>query len=217
MTGEAGFGKTSLCREFARQAQVRHSELLVANGNCNAQTGIADPYLPFREILELLTGEGEERLASGAVTQENAWRLQRFWDLSRRVVSNVAPDLIDLFVPGIRLAARAGALVATESGWLKPAAPARDGRAPTVLPGSLAASVEQTRIFEQATAALNALAQERPLVLILDDLHWIDDSSSSLLFHISRRIAGSRVLLLGNFRPKRLLSGAMVADIRWRR
>ena len=103
VTGEAGFGKTSLCREFARQAQVRHSELLVANGNCNAQTGIADPYLPFREILELLTGEGEERLASGAVTQENAWRLQRFWDLSRRVVSNVAPDLIHLFVPGIRL------------------------------------------------------------------------------------------------------------------
>ena len=61
------------------------------------------------------------------------------------------------------------------------------------------------------------LAQSVHWSLLLDDLHWIDDSSSSLLFHISRRIAGSRVLLLVASAPKRLLSGAMVADIRWRR
>jgi hypothetical protein len=40
--------------------------LIVAGGNCNAYTGRGDPYLPFREILELLTGHVEARWAAGA-------------------------------------------------------------------------------------------------------------------------------------------------------
>ncbi|MFQ5792775.1 MAG: ATP-binding protein, partial [Acidobacteriota bacterium] len=49
VTGEAGAGKTALVTEFARRAQERHEDLLVAIGDCNAQTGIGDPSLPFRE------------------------------------------------------------------------------------------------------------------------------------------------------------------------
>ncbi len=36
---------------IARRAQLRDEELLVVVGDCNAQTGIGDPYLPFREVL----------------------------------------------------------------------------------------------------------------------------------------------------------------------
>ncbi|RME43710.1 MAG: ATP-binding protein, partial [Chloroflexi bacterium] len=46
VTGEAGAGKTTLVTEFARRAQDAHFHLLVAFGDCNAQTGIGDPYLP---------------------------------------------------------------------------------------------------------------------------------------------------------------------------
>ncbi len=48
VTGEAGAGKTALVIEFARRAQAAHPKLLVALGNCNAQTGMGDPYLLFR-------------------------------------------------------------------------------------------------------------------------------------------------------------------------
>ena len=75
VTGEAGAGKTALVTEFARRAQAQHEDLLVAIGDCNAQTGIGDPYLPFREILGMLTGDVESRLAQGAITEENAGRL----------------------------------------------------------------------------------------------------------------------------------------------
>jgi hypothetical protein len=51
--------------------------LIVASGNCNAYTGIGDPYLPFREILGLLTGDVEAKWAAGAMTGEHARRL---WD-----------------------------------------------------------------------------------------------------------------------------------------
>jgi predicted ATPase len=48
VTGEAGAGKTALLTAFARRVQAQHADLLVAIGVCNAQTGIGDPYLPFR-------------------------------------------------------------------------------------------------------------------------------------------------------------------------
>jgi transcriptional regulator with XRE-family HTH domain len=55
ITGEAGEGKTTLMAEFARRAQATHSDLIVAGGNCNAFTGVGDPYLPFRDVFSLLT------------------------------------------------------------------------------------------------------------------------------------------------------------------
>src|SRR6185436_17517285 len=44
-------------------------------------------------------------------------------------------------------------------------------------------------------------ARERPLMLILEDLHWVDSASSGLLFHLSRAAAHSRMLILGTYRP----------------
>lgn len=67
ITGEAGDGKTMLAQTFVRQSQEKYSQLLAATGNCNAYTGIGDPYLPFREILELLTGDIEARWDAGAM------------------------------------------------------------------------------------------------------------------------------------------------------
>jgi hypothetical protein len=61
VTGEGGSGKTSLNRQFALEAQSAHQALLIATGNCNAQTGIGDPYLPFREMLALLAGHVDDK------------------------------------------------------------------------------------------------------------------------------------------------------------
>jgi adenylate cyclase len=55
VTGEAGSGKTALVTEFARRAQERYAALAVAVGQSNAQTGVGDAYLPFREVLGQLT------------------------------------------------------------------------------------------------------------------------------------------------------------------
>ena len=56
LLGDAGSGKTSLMREFGRLAQETHPKLLIAGGQCNAQTGPGDPFRPFRDILGILTG-----------------------------------------------------------------------------------------------------------------------------------------------------------------
>ena len=66
VTGEAGAGKTALVTEFARRAQAEHDDLLVAMGDGNAQAGIGNPYLPFHEILSMLTRDVERELAQAA-------------------------------------------------------------------------------------------------------------------------------------------------------
>src|SRR4051812_11571193 len=64
VAGEAGSGKSALVRAFAEQVHTEHSDLMVAVGNCNAQSGIGDPYLPFRDVLAVLIG-----LSRGASAQ----------------------------------------------------------------------------------------------------------------------------------------------------
>src|SRR5262245_14119770 len=63
VAGEAGRGKTSLLAEFARQAQLERSDLIVVAGVCSAHGDISEPYLPFRDILALLTGDMETYLS----------------------------------------------------------------------------------------------------------------------------------------------------------
>ena len=81
VTGEAGQGKTTLMAEFARRAQDRFSDLIVAGGNCDAYAGIGDPYLPFRDVMALLSGDVDASWRAGALSQEQARRL---WALMPR-------------------------------------------------------------------------------------------------------------------------------------
>jgi DNA-binding SARP family transcriptional activator len=75
VTGGPGRGKTALMGEFSRRAMDKHPGLLVASGVCNAYSGVGDPYLPFREVLDMLTGDVEARWAAGTITPEQALRL----------------------------------------------------------------------------------------------------------------------------------------------
>jgi predicted ATPase len=48
---------------------------------------------------------------------------------------------------------------------------------------------------------LVALAADRPLVVLLEDLHWADPASLELLRHLARPIRGLAALLLATYRP----------------
>ena len=155
VVGEAGAGKTALVTEFARRAQAKQADLIVAIGNCNALTGVSDPFLPFRELLGLLTGDVEAKLAQGAITQENAHRLKDFLRLSGNALVEVGPDLIGIFVPLAGLVARATTFLAGQRGWLAKLEKIAEREPPGT--GDLA----QDHIFEQYTQVLGALAGQR--------------------------------------------------------
>src|SRR5438270_876249 len=68
-------------------------------------------------------------------------------------------------------------------------------------PGTVNPNLDQEKIFQQYTDVLRVLAQSRTLILILDDLHWADNASLSLLFHLARSLRDSRILIIGTYRP----------------
>ena len=56
------------------------------------------------------------------------------------------------------------------------------------------------RLFDSITNFLKNAAQDQPLMLVLDDLHWADHSSLMLWEFVSREISNARVMLLGTYR-----------------
>lgn len=206
--GEAGLGKTALVQEFARRAQAQHPGLLVAVGDCSAQTGAGEPYLPFREAISLLTGDFEAKLAQGRITVENVSRLKKTLAYSALVLLEVAPDLIEVFVPGGRIVSKAGLKVGGKLGK----AVVGQTTVQTRLKGITASKnalleagrtpLDQEHIFEQCASFLVKLAAKQPLLIALDDLQWADASSLSLLYHLARRIDTSPILLVGAYRPE---------------
>ncbi len=53
----------------------------------------------------------------------------------------------------------------------------------------------ETRFLESVTSAILACALDKPLLLMVDDLHWIDDSTLAWLAYLLRRIDRQRLLV----------------------
>ncbi len=203
ITGEAGSGKTALFQEFTRRVIESYPNLIVASGNCNAHTGIGDPYLPFREILGQLTGDVEARWAAGTVTQVHALKLWNSLPGAVQALVDVAPDLIDSFISGSALLERAEVYARSGADWLIDL----EGIVQRKMTGTLIASPQQGEYFEQYTRLLLALSSDSLLVLLLDDLQWADSGSINLLFHLGRSMTKSRILILGAYRPEDVALG----------
>jgi DNA-binding SARP family transcriptional activator/predicted ATPase len=201
--GEAGSGKTALVQEFARRAQARDASLVVTGGNCNAYTGLGDPYLPFREILGMMSGDTETAWAAGAIGGLSGQRLQALVPHTIQALVRSGPDLVDTFIPGPALVARAGMTAAGEPAWQSQL----EELVARHRLGDGQASPKQTDLFEQYARVIQELAAAQPLVLILDDLQWADTGSIGLLFHMGRRLRRGRILIVGIYRPSELVIG----------
>jgi class 3 adenylate cyclase/predicted ATPase len=64
------------------------------------------------------------------------------------------------------------------------------------------AQLRKSRTLEAVAGLFLAEAARRPLILMIEDLHWLDDESLALLDRIVDMIGNSRMLLLVNYRPE---------------
>ncbi|HEV8715149.1 MAG TPA: AAA family ATPase, partial [Candidatus Binatia bacterium] len=64
----------------------------------------------------------------------------------------------------------------------------------------------QERMLREMAAVVEALTAEKGLVLWLEDLHWGDYSTLSLLAYLARRRERARLLVIGTYRPVDVLS-----------
>ncbi len=70
--------------------------------------------------------------------------------------------------------------------------------------GDVALQHERYRTHRALRALLEHLAETRPLVLVLDDLHWADSASVELLGALLRRPPSAAVLIAVALRPRQL-------------
>ncbi len=63
---------------------------------------------------------------------------------------------------------------------------------------------QRLRLFDHMAAFLRAVAEERPVLLFIDDLHWADEASLLLLQHLARHVYEVPFLILGAYRETEL-------------
>lgn len=68
------------------------------------------------------------------------------------------------------------------------------------VPESTSEQDDQQRVFRAVTSFLDTIASARPIALLLDDLHWADNSSLKLLLHLARHTTELPIFILGTYR-----------------
>ncbi|MEU7927531.1 AAA family ATPase [Micromonospora sp. NPDC049107] len=73
--------------------------------------------------------------------------------------------------------------------------------------GSHVAEQEAFALYDAVTAALVAVSAHRPVVVVLDDLHWADPASLRLLAFAAQHTWFERLLLIGTYRDAEVEAG----------
>ena len=196
LVGSAGSGKSTLFQHFAHEAEAKHEGLLTVSGMCDAASAMQDAYLPFRDLLNVLTGSDPR---SKPVTGESRRRLDSFVKHACEALLEFGPDLIGSFVPFAKVLAKMSAW-----GLARTPAMKRLRALGEKAPLSDLGAVNQSQLVEQYVNYLHRVSAQAPLLLFVDDLQWCDQASAGLLFRLVRRLGDARILLVAAFRPEEI-------------
>ncbi len=184
VAGEAGQGKSALLGAFAARALQRDPDLVVLTGGGNAYVGAGDPFLPFRQVLGQALGDVRAGGPDGLLDAARASRVLRLAPRARQLLLERSPHLVDVMV----------------APRLLEGMPGRTGGPANMLPSKAFGLPEEARRSE-ISAFLAGIAEDAPVVILLDDLQWIDRSSAEVLLHLGRSLRRERLLVVGAYRP----------------
>ncbi len=187
--GEAGVGKSRLFHEFKAAAQTQCMVL----ETFSLPHGAASAYLPVVELLRNYFG----------IAAQDEQRRRR----EQRISKLLALDSGRVFSFGRRRARQKviGKLAALDRN-LKDTFPylctllgIQDSSDPLA---QMDAQVKRRRTLEAIKRVLLRESLIQPLILIFEDLHWIDGETQAFLNLLAESMANARVLMLVNFRPE---------------
>ena len=175
--GEAGVGRTRLVEVIADTAQ--RDGFRVATGTCVRMDAGAMPYLAIIAALRALVAHDDPATIAVSLAGQ------------RREIARLLPELARLGVPVDRAPADRPPSVRVGS----PATPAPAmGRGTAGAPE--AEPLERLRLFEAVTTWLARLAESAPLLLVIEDLQWVDASTLDLLRAMTPALAPGSVLVV---------------------
>jgi predicted ATPase/class 3 adenylate cyclase len=186
--GEAGIGKSHLVNVICAQAvkRVGAGQLRVAIGACQSMTrGVA--YFAVRQLLRNLLGLPEDRLTESAADPLAA----------RNQLESIVAQLNPAWLPRLPLL---GDLLGV---------PVPDNE----MTAAFDAQMRQEALITLALEIVQALARQRPLLLVLDDVHWLDEASQAIVLALARTLADQPVLLLLVHRPATLEAKRLFREV----
>jgi len=71
-------------------------------------------------------------------------------------------------------------------------------------PPTLEPEQARFRLFDSITTFLKNASKDKPLMVVLDDMHWADKPSLLLLQFLAKELRGSRLMVLGTYRDVEL-------------
>jgi DNA-binding CsgD family transcriptional regulator/tetratricopeptide (TPR) repeat protein len=98
-------------------------------------------------------------------------------------------------------------LVAVAPGFARFLTPPDDGITHGTGSPPTGGPTDQARLFELTLALVDRLSSDRPLVLILEDLHWSDPATRDLLGFLARNVKRGRIVVVATFRSDDLERG----------
>ncbi|NYE36240.1 DNA-binding CsgD family transcriptional regulator/tetratricopeptide (TPR) repeat protein [Nocardioides cavernae] len=193
-------------REAELRALVRAVEEAF-RGEGSAAVVAGDPGIGKTFLLSVLRARVEELgglVLTGRASEFEERPLGPFVDALEAHLRSLDGDLLDELTAADRVE-----LAALLPSLDVPATP----DAPDATGGRRAGTPEQ-RVdgYAAIRSVLEVLSRRRPLVLVLDDLHWADRSSLELFGYLLRRPGRARVLLVGAYRPRQV-DADLAADV----
>lgn len=181
LTGEAGMGKTTLVHEWWKSISAGGSPLspLFAEAACSipiANMNVADleALQPWADIIAQL-----QQIEIKDTTKKKL-------DL-KKIIHETAPTwawALPFVGDFAHAALETSRLIKEQKGQAeKPNA------------------ANQQQVFQQYESILKRIAEQQPLVIFLDDMHWSDAASSNLLFYLMRDIKAMRIFIIVTYRP----------------
>jgi tetratricopeptide (TPR) repeat protein len=180
VTGEAGIGKSTLLRSVAEGCGTLPQPPLVAMAECSTplaghDIGEIEALQPWAEVMaQLATRETGRKHDAKKLIGEFAMA----WVRCVPVVGDVLESVVDT-----------AKIIRRETGTTGASASEPQ----------LAANQQQ--VFQQYINFLSTLSAQTPLVLMIDDFHWADTSSTNLLFTAARQLEGKPVIFIIAYRP----------------
>ncbi|MEM3738842.1 MAG: tetratricopeptide repeat protein [Thermoplasmata archaeon] len=68
------------------------------------------------------------------------------------------------------------------------------------------AKIRQANLFENVTRGLQRKAEQKPVLIFIDDLQWSDPSSLAMLHYIARNTRKNAVLIVGTYRIEEIVA-----------
>jgi class 3 adenylate cyclase/tetratricopeptide (TPR) repeat protein len=184
----------ALLRRWAR-AKAGDGQVVLLSG----EAGIGKSGLTAA-LLERLAAEPYARLRYFCSPQQTdsafhpiAGQMERAAGLARDDSSQAKLDKLDALLAQTSTSAEDAALFADMVSL------PNDGRYPVL---TLTPPQRRQRTLDAVTAHIAALSRVSPVMMIFEDLHWIDPTSLEALGRVVDRLAGLRVLLIATSRPE---------------